>query len=1795
MAEDFGNGVTRTLSALERQFQIVVWQAGKPPLEAELNLMMQADWERVANVLRSEMHSGWLLDPFNSDRDFATASQWSNFFKFGTPEAAAQPPVAWANVNGWIVPVTGTNVSDSDTSNRINLFPPPSTDARIDFVFLEVWMAQVAPNPSTVNKPSASTIYRYGNVQFGGTNIPDDIEDGAIGFETTERVQLQYRLRVVGQGTGLGDSVDLATFTDGLDDPNVLAQGAATAPQTGFNWSNMRLEKGDPGLWRSGDGDYTNALNTVDGYTYAIPLCGVFRRNTAGFVARTNAGNANQNGAMDRNPNSAAIVDPVEGTRIFSGISLTSAIDETATGLVQVDGLASSGFDNVDLDWNSTFLVIDGEVIGISGVNTSVSPGTITIRTTGRGRYATQARPHDAGTSAQFFIFRPDGLAADMVSPRDILDLRKGVTPGEWDYQALLSHNLGKLFENSLRSSFKQAAGSDTEGPVVVGVDTLWGNPATPPLQTGALDGPDGIRTIFSDAATIETAALLLKPDDSAASGDPVQVTNYLAGAGSWGPAPGFTPSGWQRTDAGWSNGAVIRLFIGGTSTNDGARATVRTAADNRFVRFVSPREYWLTRDEVENTQGIGVSGRQTPFMLRFIEEGWGDPAANAEPSADHPGPMYPLPESNFERPFIVLGGVTNTLLLNTGVEVLAAGSVPSGLSIVRFPGLDFDAAGIWYSATSPQSTSLEGITNLLLHGSRNLYDMLTAGGRDRSGASSELYLVLTGDSINTANVGVFRVVGAGTIGLTSEVGAAATDLVVERVGEGPAALTAALGLTAEVRSQYMHTEDNDASDQAAVVLILTDLLAVSEGASSPWDGLLAATSTSQAVLDTTLLYGPSRGAMSRVPDHVNRLGWVSGDSTNLVREIPTDIDANFDNEAGVADGELYFPVTNHIQTWNRLNSQGLGAPRAPEYGWGEYYGESLREAEAFFDAGSKTLLLHPYRRTSLTLNRYQITAGRLFPTTYTLGASSGVAVDGNALFTPDADYAYAFPWEWMPRFGRQDIPYHQTTGAGQTIYPGINHLFGDSQSTTDEVFRMVGGPTTSGAVESLFIQTGTTSGFPYGTFFSMSGPAEGYQGRIYVNVNINSSDVPRGLKGIQLPPFLGIARLYGVYDLREFTGGLGAYESDRVTLSTDAGRPKNLLKTDSDKQTLFIVPGGAEDVTGNADDHTYVVPENLIDVRLSGSYVEGETFDDLEFVVECVVFGFARGFITKNNFILARNTLPDGGDGKVVAPLATSVVAILPLPLPFNDQLYVEYDRTVYQGDPYMTRAGSVRTESDYAARLGQIPQNQAFQLSVPLQQWDSSNNFSQVPEIPNPRALEILASADFYTTLGTGKIGGRVYPGTYLDVAHITNVAGAPTRVPPVGTDPIWQSEVRAFTQTAPENAPRAIAVLHFKESATVSAGQAIRFLRNSGIVIAFAATAGAPGALEWAGASAALSSENFAALVNANVAARNEAGVQALYDGATTVTLVSLLPGAEGGQTEVEFRAASGSRFVTGYVLEPTEGLSRYGLSPPTRTNLTGGVTPPMNGTHRPSAVTPIRMAGLTDRLPLGILLQDADFIGEDPLRDGTSSLRVLASGGAAASAEAAPIHGADEYGRIQGSGQIGMADGSILEYTPATGAPPTGGATSFRLYRGGGSAYVLDPPLAGGPVDWSSGSYPEGAEPVLKGAVLAGRAFLVRNWPETAFSGSNRRSYGDEVQMVVLTAGTVGSGPQCESGYALDGQIGPTGYGEGFCAADRYRLEGKPQMNGHSLTPVDPDLAGELAPFPGEDEGDENHCP
>ena len=125
MAQDFGNGVSRTLSAAGRQFEVVVWQADKPPLDSELNLMAQVDMERVANAVRASMHSGFLADPLVADTDFVVDPAHSNRFFLGRQAAGEEAPILWANVNGWLVPVTGTLVPDGDTSNQVNLFPPP--------------------------------------------------------------------------------------------------------------------------------------------------------------------------------------------------------------------------------------------------------------------------------------------------------------------------------------------------------------------------------------------------------------------------------------------------------------------------------------------------------------------------------------------------------------------------------------------------------------------------------------------------------------------------------------------------------------------------------------------------------------------------------------------------------------------------------------------------------------------------------------------------------------------------------------------------------------------------------------------------------------------------------------------------------------------------------------------------------------------------------------------------------------------------------------------------------------------------------------------------------------------------------------------------------------------------------------------------------------------------------------------------------------------------------------------------------------------------------------------------------------------------------------------------------------------------------------------------------------------------------------------------------------------------------------------------------------------------------------
>jgi photosystem II stability/assembly factor-like uncharacterized protein len=118
--------------------------------------------------------------------------------------------------------------------------------------------------------------YKEGNV-LSAVLIPDDSIHPDVNIETTERVQLQYAIRVVG-------NVDPLNYPEaGLGSQVIISQGPNSPTSPGFAYQNMGSVTGDYGLWRA------QCANTVDGYCYAIPMFFVNRRNSSDYVPASNS------------------------------------------------------------------------------------------------------------------------------------------------------------------------------------------------------------------------------------------------------------------------------------------------------------------------------------------------------------------------------------------------------------------------------------------------------------------------------------------------------------------------------------------------------------------------------------------------------------------------------------------------------------------------------------------------------------------------------------------------------------------------------------------------------------------------------------------------------------------------------------------------------------------------------------------------------------------------------------------------------------------------------------------------------------------------------------------------------------------------------------------------------------------------------------------------------------------------------------------------------------------------------------------------------------------------------------------------------------------------------------------------------------------------------------------------------------------------------------------------------------------------------------------------------------------
>ena len=435
MSESFGTGPSRVLPPDDLAYQLTIFQAGKPPTDAELNFIGQLNNEERRKMVKSLMPSGIIGDPTQAHLDFYTHPSFSNFFYMGRQleqetsttsiHTSGLKHILWANVDGWIIPITGTQVNelalvDDDYRNKIVLPFGPSSDFNTNFVFLEVWKALVEATPSSVNKPTASSIYKYGNVEFGGTNPADDLIPPTIGRVTTKRIQIQYRIRAL-------PNIDLISYPTGFGAEGQvyaranLSEGAASTLAGSMDTSfKCQSAVGDPGLWRAGNGTPTNGLGTVDGYVYAIPLVAVRRRNRSGWALSTT------NGGISRRSTPSGYV---EGTP--SGCTLSALELAAVPPSDRPDGLYT-------------------DLIEV-GDNT------------------------------------------------DIIDMRHHVWPGGHDRDSVLDETLKALLSNKLRTSAKMFTPGGTQfGPTLLVTDEL-NSTGTDTPQTVLVGEPDDVRRIFSD------------------------------------------------------------------------------------------------------------------------------------------------------------------------------------------------------------------------------------------------------------------------------------------------------------------------------------------------------------------------------------------------------------------------------------------------------------------------------------------------------------------------------------------------------------------------------------------------------------------------------------------------------------------------------------------------------------------------------------------------------------------------------------------------------------------------------------------------------------------------------------------------------------------------------------------------------------------------------------------------------------------------------------------------------------------------------------------------------------------------------------------------------------------------------------------------------------------------------------------------------------------------------------------------------------------------------------------------
>ena len=238
-------GVSRYLNPEHRSWAMLLYQQENKALDSEVNLQGQLALHQLSEMARAHRRESGFCN-LVQDLAFDSGTGVLTF-------ASGNDLAPYAVVRGQLLEVVNPTDDAPELSVTIpDLTPPPSSYV----VLLEMWFEEVQPDIAT--EAVEEEVVRYGNDE-DTTLYTNDLEDPALGAETSRRVQARYMLRMV-------DSVDFDTYEEGVNDPTVRSVRSATYGFAG--------QDDEPGLYMAGDGSEAaaTAMGTVDGYTYALPM-----------------------------------------------------------------------------------------------------------------------------------------------------------------------------------------------------------------------------------------------------------------------------------------------------------------------------------------------------------------------------------------------------------------------------------------------------------------------------------------------------------------------------------------------------------------------------------------------------------------------------------------------------------------------------------------------------------------------------------------------------------------------------------------------------------------------------------------------------------------------------------------------------------------------------------------------------------------------------------------------------------------------------------------------------------------------------------------------------------------------------------------------------------------------------------------------------------------------------------------------------------------------------------------------------------------------------------------------------------------------------------------------------------------------------------------------------------------------------------------------------------------------------------------------------------------------------------